>query len=158
MTSPGLAPRCKGIPKLTALCRIWVAGDMAGCPRPPGEGCASGDCSCTGSSACAGSIGLAGPSFAHWPGKKGLMEKGDAPVLAPPDGCAIAGVTGDHGGLHASVEHAHGDMAMGEATGEDASPAPPGAAGAPRGSSRVSAPAIWMSLAVAGIFRRSARA
>mmetsp|Transcript_95329 Transcript_95329/g.269330 ORF Transcript_95329/g.269330 Transcript_95329/m.269330 type:complete len:167 (+) Transcript_95329:297-797(+) len=110
--------RFKGIPKLTALRRISVVGDMAICML-------EGDFPL----ACVfiRSLGV------HTP-------VGFAPGLPPPEGCT-AGVAGDHGGLGASVDAAHGDMA---ALGLEASAVPSCRSSDP-------APAIWMTARLAFI-------
>mmetsp|Transcript_70919 Transcript_70919/g.163965 ORF Transcript_70919/g.163965 Transcript_70919/m.163965 type:complete len:202 (-) Transcript_70919:62-667(-) len=149
-TSPTLALRFSGIPKLTALWRIWLVGDIATCPAFVGDGCASG--SRTGAAICGLTNVLAGcgrSSSGPWLGKKGLIETvdlpvlvGDMPAVCPAKDPVTAGVTGDHGGLPGSVEQAQGEGSGGEAAEGEG----------PKGKSREAAPAIWMTARLAGIF------
>mmetsp|Transcript_1755 Transcript_1755/g.5554 ORF Transcript_1755/g.5554 Transcript_1755/m.5554 type:complete len:158 (+) Transcript_1755:295-768(+) len=132
------------MPKLAALCRICVVGDMATGAQTAGEAGAGPptEKGFTGK-VCAWASGTLGP------GKKGLAtgpgERTWAALIVKD--VVTAGVTGDHGELQAS-EQAQGDiMLIGEVW---AKPAPSNSMG--MGSSNAEAPALCTTARLADIW------
>mmetsp|Transcript_28557 Transcript_28557/g.77381 ORF Transcript_28557/g.77381 Transcript_28557/m.77381 type:complete len:133 (-) Transcript_28557:176-574(-) len=96
----------RGMPKLAALYRIWVVGDMAMGANPSGEaGTTAPTENCFTGKVCAWASGTLSP------GKNGLIifvgERAGMDFTLKED--VTAGVTGDQGDPQASVEEAQGE-------------------------------------------------